>query len=152
MAKDIRMSIQLGDCRLVADTANYTYDKVCELAERVAEIRSKNSLFAKYPLEENENKEDWAKRIEPKMQEELLRREGEKEEDHLKRIYGAKVDAHATAYGIMNAIAEVLCSKNVTLEDFKRCNWLSAQQFIYDVLSMGMIPCDDFFPRRPLQN
>lgn len=151
MAKDIRMQIQLGDTRLMVDTANYSYEKVCLLNERVAEIRSKNSLFAKYPLEPEESKEDWAKRIEPEMQKELLRGAEESVEDHLKRIHGAKQDSHKMSFEIMNAIADTLCNKTISEDDFKRSNWLQIQQFVYDVLSIGRIPCEDFFPLKPSQ-
>ena len=149
MAKDVRIAIQLGATRLLVDSAQMSYEKVCLLAEKVAEVRAKNSLFEKYPLEEDESKEDWAKRIEPLMQAELTRKVGETHEDHVKRIYGASVDGHKIAFGIMNAIGEVLCNKSVSPEDFRQCNWVAAQQFIYDVCSLGMIDCQDFFPRRP---
>lgn len=144
-----KLKINFGPNQFVVDPNTYSYDRVAELAEKVADIRRKNSLFAKYPLEEGESREKWRERIEPLMEKDMLRQEGESADDHLKRLFEAKVDTHEIAFEVVGAIADTFQLRAPTKEDFRAANWLKTRKFIYDVLNIGDIPCDDFYPKRP---
>lgn len=123
-----------------------------DLREAVADIRRKHSIFAKYPMEEGESREKWKERVEPIIEADLTRKEGEGLQDHLKRIFEIKSDSHEMAPEILNAICEVFGLREVKEEDFKQSNYIDVKAFIYDVLSLGDIPCDDFYPKRPLNS
>lgn len=101
-------------------------------------------------MEEGENKEKWRARVEPLIEEDLIRKEGETLQDHLKRMFEAKSDTHEMAPEILNAICTVFGLKSVSEEDFRKANYLDVKAFIYDVLSVVDIPADDFYPRKPI--
>jgi hypothetical protein len=151
MAKNnMKLNVEVGSTRMAVDCNNYRYEVVEELRELVADIRRKHSIFSKYPMDEEETKEKWRARVEPEIELDLVRKDGEKFEDHLKRMFEAKTDSHEMAPEILNAIAKVFSLREVSIDDFKKSNWLDVKAFIYDILSLGDIPAEDFYPKRPL--
>jgi hypothetical protein len=143
-----KIKVNIGQNQYVVDTMLYTYQRVVDLAEKIADIRRNHSLFAKYPLEENETREKWKERIEPLMEKDLIRKEGESEGDHLKRLFEAMVDTHEMAFEILGAIAETFRLNPVAQEDFRSANWIKVREFIFNVLHLGDIPADDFYPKK----
>ena len=135
---------------LLVDCNNYRYELVEDLRESVADIRRKYSVFSKYPMAEGETKEKWRERVEPVIESDLTRKEGEDLQAHLKRMFEAKSDTHDMAPEILNSICNTFGLREVSLDDFKKANWLDTKEFIYNVLNLGDIPADDFYPKRSL--
>lgn len=150
MAKtDLRIGpVEVGNTRITIKCNEYTFDKVVELREAVADIRRNHSIFAKYPMEEGETKEKWRVRVEPIMEADLTRKEDEPLTDHLKRMFELKSDTHEMALDVLNAICTVFGLRVVSEEDFKKANWIDVKALIFDVLDLGDIPAADFAPRR----
>lgn len=144
----LKMRVNVGQRQLVVNCADYTYERAVELADKVAEVRRKNSLFSKYPMEEGETREKWRERIEPLLENDIVRKDGESETEHLGRLFESRVDSHDAAFDIVNAIATSFGNAPFSKEDFKKTNWIDIRGFIYDVLNLGDIPCDDFYPKR----
>lgn len=147
MSKDTRIALPIGERRLVVKLDDYSLMRAMVLSEKVAEIRKNHSIFVKYPMDEGETREKWRERVEPLLENEQMRVDGESEQDHLKRLFNVKPDAHQMALEIINAIAETFGAKPFSEQELNNANWIAVKQFIYDVLSMGDIAADDF--KRP---
>ncbi len=144
-----KMKMIFGQQQFVVDPNSYTYDKVEQLTEKITDIRRAHSLFSKYPLNEGESREKWRERIEPLMEKELVRKEGEAAEDHLKRLFDTKVDAREMTFEIVEAIGETFKLAKPAKEDLRACNYLKLRTFIYNVLNLADIPnIDEFYPKR----
>lgn len=139
--------VELGNTRLKVDCNEYTFEKVQSLLEAVSDIRRRHSIFAKYPMDEEETREKWRERVEPLIEKDLTRKEGEALQDHLKRVFETKSDTHDMAYEIIKAICETFALREVNEDDFKKANWIELKTFIFNVLNSGDIPADDFAPK-----
>lgn len=137
-----------GMSQFIVDPLAYSYDRVEKLRAAVTDIRKGHSLFAKYPLEEGESREKWRERIEPLMEKDLVRKDGESSEDHLNRLFEYKDDTFEMEYEIVQAIAKTFALTGPEKEDFRGSNLPKTRKFIYDVLYLGGIPCDEFYPKR----
>lgn len=137
----------LGNQKLVVNCADYSYDKVEELRERVAEIRRKQSIFGKFEMEENETKEKWRLRVEPLIEADTTRKVGESTSDHLKRMFELKSEVRDMAPEILNVVCDLFGMKAVSQEDFKKSNWLDVKNFIYNVLNLADVACADYSPK-----
>ncbi len=124
--------------------SDYSYEKVDQLREKVAEIRRKRSVYYKWPMLESETSEKWRERVAPMMDADTTRKEGESVDEHMKRLFELKSETHEMAPEVLNAISEIFSCKAPSEEDLKKSNWLETKAFIYDVLNLGDIPCDDF--------
>ena len=142
------LKINIGQFQFVVDPNQYSYTKVIDLRDKMSDIRRKHSIFTKYPMLPEETREQWSKRIQTDLEQDNKRKSDESVEDHLKRLYKSEVDAHDLAYEALNAIASTFGIRAVSDQEFKDANWLSVKAFIYDVLNLGDIPCDEFFPKR----
>lgn len=136
---------------LIVNCNDYSYEKVDALREKVADIRRSSSIFSKYPMEESESREKWKTRVEPQMESDMTRKDGESVADHMKRMFELKSETQEIAPQILSAVCETFNLRTPADEDFKKSNWLDVKQFIYNVLSLGDIPCDDFLPKKPLE-
>jgi len=101
-------------------------------------------------MDEGEKREAWRTRVEPLMEADMVRKDGETPIDHLKRMFELKSDAHEMAPEIINAICDTFGLKEVNRDDFKKANWLEAKSFIFDTLNLMDIPADDYSPKRPV--
>jgi hypothetical protein len=99
-------------------------------------------------MEENEKREKYRERIEPLMEEDITRKEGETPMDHLRRMFELKSETHEMAPDILAAICETFSLKSVSDTDFKAGNWIDTKAFIFEVLDLMDIPCADFAPKR----
>lgn len=143
----MKLKINFGPRQFIVNCADYTYERATVLAEKVAEVRRHSSLFAKYPMEEGESREKWRQRIEPLLENDVTRKEGETVPEHLARLYESKIDSHENTLEILNAIAESFSIMPLTSEDVKKSNWLEVKAFVYDVLNLGDIPCEEYRPK-----
>ncbi len=142
--------VTLGASKVTVNCNDFSFDKVETLRESVAQVRRNHTIFAKYPMNEGEKKEIWRTRVEPEMEADLTRKEGETPVEHLKRLAEFKSDTHEMAPEMLNAICSVFGLRDVPIEDFRQANWLEAKGFIYDVLNLVDIPAEDFAPKKPL--
>lgn len=145
--KNTVLKLDLAERPVRIDLNMYTADKAFTLFETVAQIRIDSSAFAKFPKEEKETDEDWRTRIREQAEKDQVRKKGEEMPDYLKRIFDAKHEQYQLAFKIMNAITKSFGLEEITEERFKSGNWMSIKRFIYDVLSLGDVPCEDFAVR-----
>lgn len=150
MVTSLKMRINFGSRQFIVDCNSLTYEKAIDLGQRVSEIRMKNSLLKRYPMEEGEDRTKWLERIEPETAKERQRRPGESTEDHLKRLFTSRMETFDAAHEIINAIAEIFGLPPVAQDDVKNCSWILLKAFIYDVLNLSDIDADEFFPKKPL--
>lgn len=146
---NLKLRINFGTRQFVVNCNDLTYDRAIDLADKVAEVRMKSSLLSKFPMDEGEGREKWLERIEPLLEKDRIRKDGESTDDHLKRLFGGKIDSHEAAYDITNAIAKAFDLQPVTMAEFKAANWMAIKSFIYDVLNMADVPADEFYPKKP---
>lgn len=139
--------LELGNQKLFVNCSDYSYDKVEELRERVAEVRRKQSIFGKYPMSELETKEKWRLRVEPIIEADTTRKVGEEVTDHLKRMFELKSEVREMAPEILNIVCDLFGMKEVPLETFKKSNWLEVKNFIFNVLNLADVACADFEPK-----
>lgn len=143
--KNTKLKLDLDGKPLVVDLNQYKADKVDMLYDKVAELRIKNSVYSKFEKEEGETDDEWRERIAKENEKNKIRKKGEASDVFLKRIFDAKHDMYNLSFGVLNAIAEVFQLEAITEERFKSGNWMSIKKFIYDVLSLGDVPCEDFY-------
>lgn len=138
--KEPRLEINVAGERVVVDLEKCTQQQVDDLYEKVVDIRSKHSVYAKYPFEVNETKEQWAERVSKESQGEIVRKEKESTEKHLKRLFDAKSEVSLVVPEIFNAVCEVFGAKTFAPADLKQVNWLKLKRFLADVLSSCDVP------------
>lgn len=95
-------------------------------------------------MEESETREKWRARIEPLIEEDLIRKEGETQEVHLKRMFELKSEAQEMAPEILSVVCKTFNLREPSEEDFKEVNYLQLKGFIFDALDLADIPADDF--------
>jgi hypothetical protein len=147
MMKNTRLTLQLADKPIRVELDNFTADRAFDLFDKVAEIRIRTSPYAKFPKEEGETNEQWRERISKDSEKDQIRKDGEDTDKYLKRVFDAKHESYNLAFEILNAICEVFGQEKVTEARFKSAHWMKTKQFIYDVLSLGDVPCGDFEPK-----
>ena len=141
----MRIIGEFGSFRLVVDVNNFTYQKVVELNEKIADIRREESIFAKYPLSEGEDRAAWRTRVEPLIEEDMIRKEGEDVSTHLRRMLSLKVDTFELAPKILAAVCDTMGLKNPGEDELGQASWLELKGFIHQILSSCDIPCEDFY-------
>lgn len=144
--RNSKLRLPLGNLTITVDLDTFTYDKVIELREKVAEIRRKNSIYSKYPFDEGESREHWSERVSKEAQEDGVRKDGETVEDHLRRLFDAQDDTHKTTQEIVLGVCAAFNQPLPTDDQLRKANWLGLNSFLYDVLSLAKIPCPDFEP------
>lgn len=142
-----------GNIRLAVNTlTSYTEDNCIELNRRVIEVYSKHLLQYRFPMDEEETEVDWQKRVQPILDAEKIRKKGESIEHHRDRLFApSKGNIHTVAFEIIKIIAEIFQpGTEITELVFKQANWLTVKLFIFDILNLADVPCDDFMPKRPI--
>lgn len=139
------LTLNLGEKPLKINLDNYQSDKVYDLFEKVAQIRIKHSAYGKFSRNEGETNEEWRERIAKEAEKESVRLDGEELDTYLKRVFDAKHEMYLIAFDVLNAICEVFGQATVSEERFKAANWLAVKKFIYDILTLGDIPANDFY-------
>ena len=124
-----KLIIELGDKRLSIDTDKITLRKVKELAEALADVRAKYSIFSKYPMEEGESLTDYQVRVQGEVIKKNSRKEGESDIDFQRRLFQStesqsqtvdELHAIAAAFGQGDKVSEESCSDvtYVTLKNY----------------------------------
>jgi hypothetical protein len=84
--------------------------------------------------------------VSKESQEEYARKDGESEEDHLKRMFESKTEVHNMVGEVFRAVAQAFGQKQFSDDDLKKTNWIKLKRFLYDVLSACDIPAEDLRP------
>ena len=148
--KEPRLEINVAGERVIVDLDKCTQQKVDDLYEKVVDIRSKHSIYAKYPFEASETREQWAERVSKESQGEILRKDNESAEEHLKRMFDAKSEISLIVPEIFNAVCEVFDQKTFDTKELKQVNWLKLKRFLADVLMACDVPgAEDLRPVTP---
>lgn len=131
-----KMELAVGPSRLVVDDKDILFEKINLMIEKLGEINLKHSLFAKYPMEDDETTETWYDRILPLMiEDEGAKKEDESTADYVKRIHTQKNVNADKFYDTLLAIAQVFGQEaKVTPEAFQKTSAPLAQDFIVEVL------------------
>lgn len=138
--KEARLELVVAGERVLVDLEKCTQQQVDDLYDKVVDIRSKHSVYAKYPFEANETREQWAERVSKESQSDIVRRDDESNEDHLKRLFDAKSEVSLIIPEIFNAICETFDAKSVDKDKLKTVNWLKLKRFVADVLTACDVP------------
>lgn len=148
--KEPKLEFVVAGERVVVDLEKCTQQMVDDLYEKVVDIRSKHSVYAKYPFEVNETREQWAERVSKESQGDIVRKEKETAEKHLKRLFDAKSEVSLVVPEIFNSVCEVFGSKTFPATDLKQVNWLKLKRFLADVLTACDVPgAEDLRPVTP---
>src|SRR5665213_671634 len=86
------LRLELPPSNLTINTDKITPNKMEKLSEVLAEVRLKHSPFTKYPMEDDETFEQWQERINPKLLELNKKKDGEKADEYLHRIFKIELD------------------------------------------------------------
>lgn len=143
--KNTKLVLNLAEKPVRIDLDLYTSDRAYELFEKVAQIRIKNSPYAKYPKQPGEGDTEWRERLRIEAEKEQIRGEEESEKAYLERVFNAKNEQFMLAKEILCSICEVFGLEQPSEARFKSGNWIATKRFIYDVLSLGDIACGDFY-------
>lgn len=149
---DPRISLELGSLRLVVDTKDITWEKRAKLKEAIFEIRKSESLLATHPMLEGEDQDAWLERIGPDLQKEKVRKEGESEEDHIRRLLNPEdEDSFEYTLKVLNSICSIYgLKKEVTEPDLMGGSVNKVKEFIFNILNLSNIKADEFFPKRQI--
>jgi hypothetical protein len=129
------LRLELPPGHVVINTDKITPNKMEKLSEVLGEIRLKHSPFSKYPMEDDETYDQWAERVNPKLIEANKKKEGEKTEDYLKRLYKVELDKKEIVFDTLLALACVFDQgKAVTEEAFGNGSYTQMKGFVRDVL------------------
>lgn len=138
------LKLDLPPGSLVVDTNKITPTAMEALADALGEVKQKHSIFAKYPLEDDETLEQWQERVLPDLTNETKKKDGEKAEDYLKRVFKTELDKKDLIFDTLSAFAGVFGGKEVTKESFNKASYVSMKAFIKDVLKACDFPTSDY--------
>lgn len=137
--------LNLGKDRLVVETKHLVFDNIELLAHGYAEIKEAHSLFAEYPMLEDETTEQWQERVLPLLADETSRKDGESQKEYLNRIYAQKLDRHKLIFDVISLVAEVCGQKEkATQDNFKKSSYPECKSFLVSVFSSCDLSTRDF--------
>lgn len=135
MAKVADICVSSSKDRLVVTHEQLTWAKMEELANGLAEVKQQNSLFVKYPLEENETVDDWFARILPLLTGQAERLPDESSADYLTRVHTVNQDKQKLIKDTIRMIAGVFgLESKVDDEGFGKASYPACKDFIVAVL------------------
>ena len=92
--------------RLIIDPNVITPRRVDILAENLAKVNLKHSLFTKYPMLEDETNDQWNERVLPLMMEANKKKEDEDNDKYLLRIFKPNMERKEVMFDTICAIAD----------------------------------------------
>ena len=136
--------LELGQSALIIDPKKISPNKMDEISEALGEVKLKNSIFHKYPLEDQETLEQWQERVSPLMQEEIKKREDESGSEYLKRVF-KQDNKKQVLFDTLSALAKIFNqSDKVSQEAFNNASYVEMKKFVVDTLKACDIPTTDF--------
>ena len=140
---DICVSSSLA--RLVVTLDQLTFGRMEKIAEGMSEVKQKHSLFAKFPMEDNEDVDAWAERILPLMDAENKKLDTETKEEYVKRVYSLRLDKQTLVKDTVTMLAKVFDQESkVDEEGFKKASYPAVKEFVISVLDAVDLSTKDF--------
>lgn len=137
--------LELGSSSLIIDSKKISPNKMDEISEALSDVKLKNSIFYKYPLEESETLEQWHERVTPLMKEEAAKRDDEDGGEYLKRVLYKQESKKQVLFDTLQALAKIFNqSDKVTMEAFNNTSYMDMKKFVVDVLKACDLPTVDF--------
>lgn len=131
--------------RIVVNVNQLTFERMEFLASGMADVKQKHSLFAKYPMEDDEDVDAWAERILPLMDAENKKLDTETKEEYVKRVYSLRLDKQTLVKDTVAMIAKVFDQEGkVDPEGFKKASYPAVKEFVISVLDSVDLSTKDF--------
>jgi len=131
--------------RIVVNVNQLTFERMEFLASGMADVKQKHSLFAKYPMEDDEDVDAWAERILPLMDAENKKLDTETKEEYVKRVYSLRLDKQTLVKDTVAMIAKVFDQEGkVDPEGFKKASYPAVKEFVISVLDAVDLSTKDF--------
>jgi hypothetical protein len=131
--------------RIVVNVNQLTFERMEFLASGMADVKQKHSLFAKYPMEDDEDVDAWAERILPLMDAENKKLDTETKEEYVKRVYSLRLDKQTLVKDTVGMIAKVFDQEGkVDPEGFKKASYPAVKEFVISVLDAVDLSTKDF--------
>lgn len=131
--------------RIVINVNQLTFERMEFLASGMADVKQKHSLFAKYPMEDDEDVDAWAERILPLMDAENKKLDSETKEEYVKRVYSLRLDKQTLVKDTVAMIAKVFDQEGkVDPEGFKKASYPAVKEFVISVLDAVDLSTKDF--------
>ena len=137
--------VSSSGARIVVNVNQLTFEKMEFLASGMADVKQKHSLFAKYPMEDDEDVDAWAERILPLMDAENKKLDTETKEEYVKRVYSLRLDKQVLVKDTVAMIAKVFDQEGkVDPEGFKKASYPAVKEFVISVLDAVDLSTKDF--------
>ena len=137
--------VSSSGARVVVNVNQLTFEKMEALASGMADVKQKHSLFAKYPMEDDEDVDAWAERILPLMDAENKKLDTETKEEYVKRVYSLRLDKQTLVKDTVAMIAKVFGQGDkVDSDGFKQASYPAVKEFVISVLDSVDLSTKDF--------
>jgi len=137
--------VSSSGARIVVNVNQLTFERMEFLASGMADVKQKHSLFAKYPMEDDEDVDAWAERILPLMDAENKKLDTETKEEYVKRVYSLRLDKQTLVKDTVGMIAKVFDQEGkVDPEGFKKASYPAVKEFVISVLDAVDLSTKDF--------
>lgn len=137
--------VSSSGARIVVNVNQLTFEKMEFLASGMADVKQKHSLFAKYPMEDDEDVDAWAERILPLMDAENKKLDTETKEEYVKRVYSLRLDKQTLVKDTVAMIAKVFGQGDkVDSDGFKQASYPAVKEFVISVLDSVDLSTKDF--------
>lgn len=131
--------------RIVVNVNQLTFERMEFLASGMSDVKQKHSLFAKYPMEDDEDVDAWAERILPLMDAENKKLDTETKEEYVKRVYSLRLDKQVLVKDTVAMIAKVFGQGDkVDSDGFKQASYPAVKEFVISVLDSVDLSTKDF--------
>lgn len=127
--------IELGDQRLSINTDKITLRKVRELADSLADVKAKYSIFSKYPMNEGETLTDYQVRIQAEMIKKNSRKEGEDSQEFQKRLFKSTESLEQTIDELKAIAALFGQDEKVSEETCGDVSYVTLKNYVNDILA-----------------
>ena len=135
---------EIGQSRIIVHLDKVTPAKIDQLANKLGEVKQKNSIFGKYPLEDGETLEKWQERVLPLLGEETKKKEDEDVDTYMTRIFKPENDKKQLVLGVLSAIGETFDQPGkVTKEVEDQFPYISTKMKIVSLLKACDLPTMD---------
>jgi hypothetical protein len=137
--------LELGAERLVVFEKDVLFENIDKISEEYSEVKTKHSLFAKYPMKDGESSQEWQERVLPLLAAESNKLDKESNKDYLARIYKLSLDKHKLTIDTIKMLAKVFGQEaKATDASFKKCSFVAARKFVVTVFEACCLPTRDF--------
>lgn len=128
---------------VLINTDKITPNQMDQLSDLLAEVARKHSIFGKYPLAEGETLDEWKERVEKEIPEKNRKKDDEKSDEYMKRIFKPQQDKKLMVFDTLEAMSTVF-GGNVSYEGFRSASYGVTKTFVLNVLKAMDFPVGDY--------